>query len=244
MSVYLPTWRDTVAWARREPDLLARLKAGYPRFFVPLVVQELEKRLLEWTVSKQKCDTPHEEPTAKLSAPEQLALLFPNEDLAETCRRYLETHKQGTTVVLHVTWDGRLQVLKDGPSISHRCGLQDLYAVVYPQELASEGKAFWQHTGYGISSRCATFWLENAPFFHGPLAKHGNIADLPLKEAEEASVILRRRIGGLLSSTANEVGMEAVYLYPTGMSAISHTAAALSSLRSDGQRRCRVAVFG
>ncbi|KAF5562005.1 cystathionine beta [Fusarium phyllophilum] len=48
VSVYMPTWEDTVAWGRRDPGLIAQLKTGYPRFFVPLVVNELAERLLTW----------------------------------------------------------------------------------------------------------------------------------------------------------------------------------------------------
>lgn len=92
--------------------------------------------------------------------------------------------------------------------------------------------------------RCATFWLENAPFLHGNLHEYCNIVDLPVKEAERASVTIRKHIGCLLSSKANTIGLETLYIYPSGMSVISHTAAALNSLQSDSQRHCRAITFG
>lgn len=91
---------------------------------------------------------------------------------------------------------------------------------------------------------CATFWLENAPFLYGNLHEYCNIVDLPVKEAERASDTIRKHIGRLLSSKANTIELETLYLYPSGMSVISHTAAALNGLQIDSQRHCRVIAFG
>ena len=164
--------------------------------------------------------------------------------MATACGRYLRFHGKGAIVIFQVSLDGRIQVLEDGPSIHSRCLHDNLYVVVYPEALAAEGKAFWQHTGFGISSRCATFWLENSPFLKQGSGKHTHSMRLHIKEADDASVVIRKRIGVLLASEGNKVPVEAVYLYPTGMSAISHTAVALRGLCRDRLGACRVAVFG
>ncbi|CAM1509753.1 Fc.00g000880.m01.CDS01 [Cosmosporella sp. VM-42] len=243
VSVSIPTWQDTLAWARRDGDLLCQLKTGYPRFFVPLVVRELGDRLLAWATSKRVSGVSDGKPATLFDGHDQLTILFPSKHMATACQRYLDSHGKGLPVVFHVTFAGQVRIIQGGPSTRH-CLHDELYLVVYPQQLAVEGKAFWQHTGFGISSRCATFWLANAPFLKKVSAKHADALDLPIKEAEDASVILRNRIGGLLESEENEVPPEAVYLYPTGMSAISHTATALRSLCRDKPGVCRVAVFG
>ncbi|KAF7550673.1 hypothetical protein G7Z17_g5551 [Cylindrodendrum hubeiense] len=69
VSVYLPTWQNTVNWAMRDPELLALMKTGYPRFFVPLIVRELGEHLVQWAASKTASETPNEESTKLLAAP-------------------------------------------------------------------------------------------------------------------------------------------------------------------------------
>ncbi|KAL6410529.1 hypothetical protein AUP68_06955 [Ilyonectria robusta] len=245
VSVYLPTWRDTMNWAERDPELLSLMKTGYPRFFVPLIVRELAERLVQWAASKTASEAPDKESTKLLSTPGQLALLTAGKGHAESCRRYLEAQRKGAITVLHVRFSGALEILDNKQSTSSPRLHEDIYAVVYAGELAVEAKAFWQHTGFGISSRCAEFWLGNAPFLHASTANsNGLTPKLPLREAEDASDVLRKRIGGLISTEVNKVGADAVYLYPSGMSSISHSATALSKMRGGEAKACRVAIFG
>ncbi|KAK7432818.1 hypothetical protein QQZ08_000681 [Neonectria magnoliae] len=221
------------------------MKTGYPRFFVPLIVRELAERLVHWAALKRASEAPKEDSTEHLTAPVQLALLTAGENHAECCRVYLEAQGKEPIIVLRISFSGALEIFDGMQSSDLPCPHEDVYAVVYPEQLAVEAKAFWQHTGFGISSRCAEFWLNNAPFLQpdgGELK--GLEAMLPIKEAEIARGVLRKRIGDSLSTEANEVGMEAVYLYPTGMSAISHSATALRKVRSDGLTACRVVIFG
>ncbi|KAF4987523.1 hypothetical protein FDECE_15399 [Fusarium decemcellulare] len=242
VSVYLPTWKDTVAWARREPDLLAKLKTGYPRFFVPLIVRDLSERLLEWTASRITPDQKFEELDTLLADPGRSALLFSAYHMAEAGQTYLKAKSQYPVVILRIDFDGSICISEKSISNGSAQTSEDIYAVVYPQKLAVEAKAFWQHAGLGISSRRATHWLENAPF----LSKHQNgpISKLPVKESQDAKITLRRRIGDLLSTETHKLGVDAVFLYPTGMSAISHTADALHNLHQDTRKAFRVAVFG
>ncbi len=44
-SVCLPTWQDNIDYEEREPALVARLQAGYPRFVFHPLVQQLHQRL-------------------------------------------------------------------------------------------------------------------------------------------------------------------------------------------------------
>lgn len=115
--------------------------------------------------------------------------------------------------------------------------------VTYPDQLEAEAKAFWQHTGFGISSRLAAFWLKNATPLReqrAGLSCNGKTEGLPIESAQGAAVSLRQRIAGLY----NKGDASDVYLYPTGMSAIAHTAFALRSLTRHTSERYRVAVFG
>ncbi|KAF4973785.1 hypothetical protein FZEAL_9232 [Fusarium zealandicum] len=242
VSVYLPTWKDTLAWAQRDPQLLAQLKTGYPRFFVPLVVQELSERLLKWTASRTPPKATTHDLYQLLEASERSALLFIARPDAESCRKWLESHDKGPCFVQHVTFEGHISTPQATDSGLLRNPPEELYIAVYPQQLAVEAKAFWQHTGYGISSRRATYWLEQAPFLNH--TKDRRALDLPKREAEDASVTLQTRIAELFSTKTNKLQSDAVFLYPTGMSALSRSAEAIYGICEPRKDDFRVAVFG
>lgn len=245
----LPKWSDTEGWASRDPDVLSQLKAGYPRFYVPHIVRDLTNKLVKWAAQQPTVSIGSRKPTLLIPAPLPAAMIFPSLAMATACEEYLDkcdkAAADGAIAVLHVTFDGRVEIDDDARSESNPRPGQDLYMVLYPGQLASEAKSFWQHTGFGISSRCAAFWLKNAPFLHdqGTTGRSG-IEAPPVQDAKDASLVLRRRIAGLYSTAPNRVAMEDVYLYPTGMSAISLTASTLQSFRSDASQIYRVAVFG
>ncbi|KAJ4259618.1 hypothetical protein NW762_007548 [Fusarium torreyae] len=237
VSVYIPTWKETVAWARREPDLLAQLKTGYPRFFVPLVVGQLSTRLLEWTSADKALNIPSSNLGILLAESGRLGVLLPASHQAEMCQTYLEAQGKGYTAVLRVGFNEGVQI---AGKPSNLCSLNEIYAIVYPQELATEAKAFWQHTGFGISSRRAAYWLENAPF----LNPKSNISaiNLPIAESETSKLTVRERIADLFSTETTSLGVDDVFLYPTGMSAISHTAGTVHHFTTSTKKT--VAIFG
>jgi cystathionine gamma-synthase len=82
--------------------------------------------------------------------------------------------------------------------------------VAFPSRCAEEAKAYWQHTGEGITSRYAEALLENRPFDDG---------------AEDAQRICER-VAEFTGTTP-----EQVYLFPSGMSAIYWVYRAMLSLR-------------
>ncbi|RSL57074.1 hypothetical protein CEP54_008464 [Fusarium duplospermum] len=242
VSVYLPTWKDTQDWAQRNPELLAQMKTGYPRFFVPLIVRELSERLLEWTASRIPIDGATKELRALLAEPGRSAMLIPACHLANMGRKYLQLHTDRPVVVVQIAFDGSIQPPGTAPLETPEFSAGEICVVVHPQELAVEAKAFWQHTGYGVSTRRATYWLEHAPFLNR--GKEEVDVDLLLNGSQYAKVILQRRIGDLLSTETTKLRTDAVFLYPTGMSAISHTADAVRRLHGSSRETLRVAVFG
>ncbi|KAJ4182503.1 hypothetical protein NW755_010270 [Fusarium falciforme] len=242
VSVYLPTWKDTLAWAQRNPELLAQMKTGYPRFFVPLIVREFSERLLAWTASKIPADDTTKELRSLLAEAGRSAMLFPAYNLADMGKKYLQLHTDRPVVVVQITFDGGIRTPDAVPLEAPESSAGEICAVVHPQELAVEAKAFWQHTGYGVSTRRATYWLEHAPFLNSEKREFG--VDLPLKESHDAKITLQRRIGDLLSTGTNKLATDAVFLYPTSMSAISHTADAVRRLHGSSKETLRVAVFG
>ncbi|UPK91668.1 hypothetical protein LCI18_002603 [Fusarium solani-melongenae] len=242
VSVYLPTWRDTLAWAQQSPELLAQMKTGYPLFFVPLIVRELSERLFEWISSR----IPTSEATKVLRSlwtePGRSAMLFPACHLADMGKKYLQLHTDRPIVVVQITFNGSIRTPGILPPQTPGSSAGDICAVVHPRELAVEAKVFWQHTGYGVSTRRATYWVEHAPFLNS--GEREVVIDLPPKESQDAKTTLQRRIGDLLSTETNKFVTNAVFLYPTGMSAISHTADAVRRLHGSCKETLRVAVFG
>ncbi|KAM0249581.1 hypothetical protein ACHAP5_002707 [Fusarium lateritium] len=237
VSVYIPTWKDTVAWARRDPDLISQLKTGYPRFFVPLVVDQLAERLLEWTSSNRNPNTVTSELSTLISTTGRAAMLLPAGHHARMCQAYLDTQDKGATFVLKVDFSNGIHITEN---LDKTCTLDEIYAVAYPKELAKEAKAFWQHTGFGVSSRRATYWLENAPILNQ--GSKSSVTDLPNQEAEDATFMVQQRIADLFSTETNSLDVDDVFLYPSGMSAIAHTADTVRQFITATKRT--VAIFG
>ncbi|KAH6844629.1 pyridoxal phosphate-dependent transferase [Chaetomium sp. MPI-CAGE-AT-0009] len=258
VSVHLPKWADTVGWASREPRVLDAMKTGYPRFFVPRVVHQLAMRFLARQQSEPAFGNDigiHGE------GEERLATLLSSASHGRACREALpEWNKAKPTAaksanigVYAVTWDGNVSLVPEAVSPDEteptpETGKEDIILVTYPAELAPEAKAFWQHTGFGISSRRATHWLEHAPFLAEPTSSKPFLppAERSLR-VNQARAALKERIATGHSSPAHDlhVSPSDVFLFPTGMSAIAAIAAAIKSLRPPTPGSpYRVAVFG
>ncbi|GAB0139120.1 hypothetical protein EsDP_00007335 [Epichloe bromicola] len=250
VSVSLPKWQDTVGWANRDPSVLAHLQTGYPRFFIHRLVDKLAARLLHWAR--------HETEWTRLSGmrsgkdgerPAQLAMLFPHVRLAWSCMEHLrgvekDEPNRDATFAFEVNVAGDFEPVssENAPSISG--SFQSLCVVVYPDRLFKEAKAFWQHTGFGVSSRHAAYWFENASFLQKGMIPRENLSPLPLAAAKDAAHTIKQRISELFSSTSSPVQANDVVLYPNGMSAIASSASTLRALHRGSPEPFRVAVFG
>lgn len=247
MSVHLPTWADTVGWASREARVLDAMVTGYPRFFIPRVVDRLAARILDM----QRLDSATEAVPEKTTEA-RLAVLVLCRRHAELCRRFLLSQESNSASnppkieVLRVTWDGQISVLKHPLDPLKRvhapCGKEPIYAVSYPAaDLFPAAKAFWQHTGFGISSRRATYWFDNAPFLASQ--QNGLTNGANLTSVDETKEKIRRRIATWVASD-EPIQEENVYLYPAGMAAIAEIASAIQSLRPNKETPFTVAVIG
>ena len=233
---------------------MAQLKTGYPRFFIPRIVEHFSRLIIEYAASLQLLPsrlqgdrTARESQTNVTDSSTYSALLLVNLEGASLFRSYLLRGGIVSHRSYHFRLDGCFQVvdaseLENDPSDQEPC----IYVVIYPTEAAAEGKSFWQHAGLGISSRCATYWLQ-----HGPLCSQSwpavrIPASLPMTEAEQAKARLRSRIPGLATNPKLHIESNDVSLYPTGMSAIGATATVLQSIQSlrASNEEYRVAIFG
>ena len=118
------------------------MKAGYPRFFIHLTIQELEKEILQ-----------------RYGRAGQRVMLFPSQTTAKRCQAFLydktpllqfgEAHILGLVPRL----DNHDSLAEDQTAVSK------FYCVFFPAEHFSIAKQVWQHTGDGISSRRGEFCL-------------------------------------------------------------------------------------
>ncbi|KAL2163831.1 hypothetical protein VTH06DRAFT_5890 [Thermothelomyces fergusii] len=249
VSVHLPKWADTVGWASRETRVLEVMKTGYPRFFVPRVVDRLAARLLE----RQK-------EALGDGRGEKQAILLNSVRHARFCREAFprlspqpERAKPPEIGVFVVTWEGQITPIPqegvgDAPQRTQTVGEEDILLVTFPADLYLAAKAFWQHTGFGISSRRATYWLENAPFLVPAAAPKALTSPAErARQLGEGLDALKKWIAAGHSSPADNLHVSAsdVFLFPTGMTAIAQTATAIKSLLPvDSPSPPRVAVFG
>ncbi|KAK4642189.1 hypothetical protein QC761_507270 [Podospora bellae-mahoneyi] len=244
ISVHLPTWNDSLGWVTKDPSVLQAMKTGYPRFFTPRVVDQLGRRLAR-----------------HLGVGDDGALMmFASRTWAEMFRRYMGEELLAGGRVWGVRWDGGTVDSDDDET-----GTCLWLAVVVGEPKGAEvskARRFWQHTGYGISSRRAVFWLDRASFLnrapcregHGlanGIQQHGFHSDGDTcgeDSVDQAKQDISDQIAGLLSDGDMVLRKDDVLLYPGGMAAISELIATRTdpgtSSGSGDSKKLNVAVFG
>lgn len=145
--------------------------------------------------------------------------------------------------VMKVSWDGTVTRVEGQPkaeAVDPGLGKEPIFAITYPTELQLPARFFWQHTGFGISSRRSELWLEKGPFSSEEDKVESPIAVCDSSEVETARAAIRSRI-----AAGNSAPEENVFLYAGGMAAITETAMAIQALRDPEQNSpCCAAVFG
>lgn len=129
----------------------------------------------------------------------------------------------------------------------------EVHLVMYPEKLKGHAKDFWQHTGWGISSRYAQTLLARVVDLKPQKARPESVSGSCMKgkvrtqrnndekvvqstrlanETEtRAEAILRERISRLASSSDHQTVVPCnIFLYPTGMTAIASIAHVIKSL--------------
>ena len=119
------------------------------------------------------------------------------------------------------------------------------HAVLYPEDISQHAAAFWRDTGDGITSRHAKYcheWLQfldsesENPVLQTRAAQSASMSvrssQLMIRSALQEEVDIKTFIAKLASSDQSgqpAVASTDVFLYPTGMSAISAMARALAT---------------
>ncbi len=235
------------------------MTTGYPRFFVARVVDRLAMLLLEIKRAHQRA-TPDDDSgvVSLVRRGERLATVLDNIRHGQMCRNTLlkwcaeaEPSFVPNIEVDIVSWDGEITAVLENDirqitSTPRNIGGEEIVLISYPADLAGKAKAFWQHTGFGISSRRATHWVEDAPFLSPSTQPKQNPVPLDVpKRIEQAKAVLESRIASSQSTTTLPVPPSDVFLFPTGMTALSEVASAILSLRkARPSNPYRVVIFG
>lgn len=140
VSVSLPSWKATLGYEKGEDWVVSKMQTGYPRFFIHLTIQELEKEIL-----------------SLYGRTGERAMLFPSFATAKTCQQFFYDKVEGLGVgVVHIL---QLEPVTNKLK-NHETSFSGLACVFFPKDLFSTAKQVWQHSGDGISSRRGEFCLK------------------------------------------------------------------------------------
>ncbi|KAF2144619.1 uncharacterized protein K452DRAFT_325148 [Aplosporella prunicola CBS 121167] len=153
VSVSLPTWDANVGYEEGRPDVVSRMKTGYPRFFIHKSIARFAEAI-----------------TATHGLPHESSMLFPSHACAARCVDFFRqqapelTPNQVRIVDLVPNPDHRHPENRVQPRVS---------AVLFPKDRFKIAKTFWQHSGDGVSSRRAEY-CHNA-FEEGILVEQSKV---------------------------------------------------------------------
>ncbi|WVQ78716.1 hypothetical protein IAT38_000803 [Cryptococcus sp. DSM 104549] len=139
ISVSLPTWTDNVGYEEGEKRVVDKMETGYPRFFIHRSIQKLASLCL-----------------TKFGQPDELCILLPTPTVAAAGRDFLASQEPTipSRIVEFVICPSSSSLV-DNSKFVVGVDCVELQILLFNKEHWAFGKAFWQHTGDGISSRMA-----------------------------------------------------------------------------------------
>jgi cystathionine gamma-synthase len=152
-------------------------------------------------------------------------MLFTNPDVAPACKAYMSSAGiHGANAASPDSISLRSIEFGTAKIPEHALRLPPLYAVVYPPQLSGMATLFWRLTGTGVSSRQAGRCLQALD----RIRQADGISQPPPPVSHPVYETICNRIARLIErapvgrSRSSKVSPNAVYLYPSGMSAIYH----------------------
>jgi cystathionine gamma-synthase len=119
------------------------MRTGYPRFFIHLIIQELEQEVL-----------------ARYGKISERVMLFPSLATASRCQQFL-LDKEPTLTSTTAYIINLVPVSEDDNIVQERqTVISSLSCVLFPSPAFKLAKQMWQHSGDGISSRRGEFCLK------------------------------------------------------------------------------------
>ncbi|QPG75555.1 hypothetical protein FOA43_002910 [Brettanomyces nanus] len=140
VSVTLPTWEATVGYEQGQDWVVQKMHSGYPRFFIHSKIQELCD-LLEQTYALD----------------DERCFIYPTYNVAKRCRNFIKARTTLPQVNIRI-----LQLSSPAPKTVEEASYRvesDIAVVFFPSSEYPLAKEYWQHSGEGISSRHAEYFL-------------------------------------------------------------------------------------
>ncbi|PRT54599.1 putative cystathionine gamma-synthase [Wickerhamiella sorbophila] len=227
VSVTLPTWAANVAYEEGEAWVADKMTSGYPRFCIHFKIRELE-RWLEENYGREN----------------ESAMVFPSNGAAQRCREFIK-RRQDTMAHPQI----RVLQLATPKSAENGSAQAHVAVVFFPKELFPVAKQYWQHTGEGVSSRLAEYFLEQYTTANDAKDQSTYVEErfgrnLDVSRTEEAKGALRSRIAGHLCQHVDNVCADQIYLYPTGMTAINSAHRLSMAFNESDKNGLRSVCFG
>ena len=91
VSVSLPNWEHVIGYEEGDQNILNSLRTGYPRFFVPRIIRELEEKVL---LSLDVADNAQ-------------CLVFPGSAVAKRCQDYMIQRTDGWEIGVESVLNGK-----------------------------------------------------------------------------------------------------------------------------------------
>lgn len=244
------------------------MHTGYPRFFIHRSIVALGDKIVERfgneiMRNRQRDNASEHAPTITWQA-----MLFPDRQAAVRCAAYISRMSVEPTgrdpPPLYISEFSRSRPKRDSYPSEHQSATDwanaELHAVLYPADSFLLAKAFWQHTGFGISSRyaehcldcfnslqCLAYYLWSASCEDECLPRSSIDSNSASDEIHipngsvESKVLIRKRVATLAASEGITVDVHDVFLHPTGMTSITCVVDAIQGMRSFEGRRTMVA---
>ncbi|KAE8136498.1 pyridoxal phosphate-dependent transferase [Aspergillus pseudotamarii] len=240
VSVSLPTWASVIGLSRKEEWVLENLEWSYPRFYLNKPVRDLADAVLhrlQITDKSISCMVFRSANAARLCAADLQAVA------SDSQFRVLQTVQ--FVMPLESNW---------GSSATHWANFT---AVLFPGDLKKQAMAFWRDTGAGLSTRHATYCLEELDYLDSdssePTFRTPALQKRSCRQSQQ-SVMLTQSADSSMGeiktflaqlATSEQPGQPAVdpddvFLYPNGMNAIYALSEGVASFAADST----VAAYG
>ncbi|KAH8656556.1 pyridoxal phosphate-dependent transferase [Tricladium varicosporioides] len=261
ISVSLPTWEATIGWVSKDPAVVRRMQTGYPRFFIHRYIDELAGKIA------RRYQEDHNLYQPDSNSPALHCMLFPSAYHSDKCEEFLKRNNICETQKNPIkTLNLGLATIKTKncfPSKQVDWANLELYAVIFPLGLLPIAKSFWQHTGFGISSRYAHFYLKRVD---GVLVRCSSPCErckakkvekltreheldqltsnhLPsVVEDLRCKSILGQRLANLHPKSSKIMESKDIFIYSTGMCAFTNLANASWEMRLGNS--CEFVCYG
>ncbi|KAF4336262.1 hypothetical protein FBEOM_9866 [Fusarium beomiforme] len=231
VSSSLPTWESVVSLSERDEESLEGIDYSYPRFFINKPLRALIHRV------KERLD---------IEENVEICFIYPSAEIATVCATKMRSASVEPNPEIHTI---RFSTANFGTQ-ENKNNYLSFSLVLLPPDLKRKAMMFWTNLGAGITNRHAEYCVEhfNQLGSFSLTAKFNTSATVtPLQDPSSETWLqngpkdmqdLKAYIAQLSTSERTDlkaVKAEDVFIFPTGMNAISTASEAIARLNPDSK---------